>query len=617
MVASRSTFSRPHSSKAPWTSCFRTFASPSAVSCASLLRPHGDRDAGARHRRDDRDLQRRQRGAPAAAAVPASPTASSASRTCGRKTGLRAATRSRRRTFTTGRRRARASSDGLLQLGGQTSVTLGAAADYADVFRITPGFFEALGAHAAHRPAAGDGGTEAGRAAGGRHHRRVLEAAVQRRPAARGIDASSSADRIFTIVGVLEPGIRLSRARRHLRAGLDLARRRPRARRTTTSVIARLRDGVAFAQAQAEMTAIAQRLEAAVPETQHRQAGRRRAAAGAARRRTRGRRCSPCSARSGSCCSSPARTSPTCCSRAPRRASARWSCAPRSARRAAAWSGSCSPRARCSASPPALLGAWLARLGMLALVALAPANLPRLDEIRVDAVGARLRRRPSRCVASLLFGLAPALQASRVQLVDGLRQGGKGSSIGARGGWARNAFVVAEIALAVVLVVGAGLLGAQSAARSPPSTWASRRSGCSCCAPRCRSAASRTRRARRRSIATCCRSCARFPASRAAAAVTGLPTAGQLERRLLDRGRSDVRADSACALAAGDLHRRDARLLPDDGHAAQARPRLHRRRSRERAARRDHQRGARARVVPRARIRSAGGSSAASTPSTS
>jgi hypothetical protein len=62
-------------------------------------------------------------------------------------------------------------------------------------------------------------------------------------------------------------------------------------------------------------------------------------------------------------------------------------------------------------------------------------------------------------VASLLFGLAPALQISGAQLVDGLRQGGKGSSIGARGGRARSAFVVAEIALAVVLVFAAGLLG--------------------------------------------------------------------------------------------------------------------------------------------------------------
>jgi len=67
-------------------------------------------------------------------------------------------------------------------------------------------------------------------------------------------------------------------------------------------------------------------------------------------------------------------------------------------------------------------------------------------------------------LASTLFGLAPALHASRVQLVDGLRQGGKGSALGARGAWARNMFVVAEIALAVVLVVAAGLLSRSLAA---------------------------------------------------------------------------------------------------------------------------------------------------------
>jgi len=111
----------------------------------------------------------------------------------------------------------------------------------------------------------------------------------------------------------------------------------------------------------------------------------------------------------------------------------------------------------------ALLGAWIARVGMLGLIALAPANLPRLDEIQVDlpALGFAIALA---LLASCLFGLAPALQSSRVQLVDGLRQGGKGSSIGARTGWARNAFVVAEVALAVVLVVGAGLLARSLAA---------------------------------------------------------------------------------------------------------------------------------------------------------
>jgi len=66
--------------------------------------------------------------------------------------------------------------------------------------------------------------------------------------------------------------------------------------------------------------------------------------------------------------------------------------------------------------------------------------------------------------ASITFGLAPALQTSRVQLSAGLREGGKGTSIGSRGVWVRNAFVVAEIALAVVLVTGAALLARSLAA---------------------------------------------------------------------------------------------------------------------------------------------------------
>ena len=103
-------------------------------------------------------------------------------------------------------------------------------------------------------------------------------------------------------------------------------------------------------------------------------------------------------------------------------------------------------------------GVIIARWGVNALLALAPADLPRLAEVTVDgtalafAVGISL-------LSSLIFGLAPAWHVSRVDLADGLRQGGKGSSLGMRGGWARKAFVVTEIALAVALVMGAGLLG--------------------------------------------------------------------------------------------------------------------------------------------------------------
>jgi putative ABC transport system permease protein len=103
-------------------------------------------------------------------------------------------------------------------------------------------------------------------------------------------------------------------------------------------------------------------------------------------------------------------------------------------------------------------GVIIARWGVSILLALAPEDLPRLSEVTVD-VTALLFALAISLAASVIFGLAPAWHVSRVDLADGLRQGGKGSSLGVRGGWARKAFVVTEIALAVALVMGAGLLG--------------------------------------------------------------------------------------------------------------------------------------------------------------
>ena len=103
-------------------------------------------------------------------------------------------------------------------------------------------------------------------------------------------------------------------------------------------------------------------------------------------------------------------------------------------------------------------GSIIARWGVSALLALAPDDLPRLTEVTVDPASLMFALGIS-LAASLLFGLAPAWHVSRVDLADGLRQGGKGSALGVRGGWARKAFVVTEIALAVALVMGAGLLG--------------------------------------------------------------------------------------------------------------------------------------------------------------
>ena len=65
------------------------------------------------------------------------------------------------------------------------------------------------------------------------------------------------------------------------------------------------------------------------------------------------------------------------------------------------------------------------------------------------------------CVAALttlIFGMAPALHASRRDVNDALRDNGKGVSGGFRGRWLRDALVVMEVALSLTLLIGAGLL---------------------------------------------------------------------------------------------------------------------------------------------------------------
>ena len=102
-------------------------------------------------------------------------------------------------------------------------------------------------------------------------------------------------------------------------------------------------------------------------------------------------------------------------------------------------------------------GLLLAYSGSKALIALAPADLPRLAETGIDRWVLAFTLGIS-MITSLLFGLVPALYASKINLSDALKQGaarvvGGGGMVRMRG-----ALVVAEIALAVVLLSGAGLL---------------------------------------------------------------------------------------------------------------------------------------------------------------
>jgi predicted permease len=103
-------------------------------------------------------------------------------------------------------------------------------------------------------------------------------------------------------------------------------------------------------------------------------------------------------------------------------------------------------------------GLVLAFAGVGALLRMPPPNLPRVEEIHVD-MAALLFNLAVSLGAAALFGLWPALRATRVDLHDALKQGGtRGVFGGGRGEWVRGALVSAEVALALVLTLGAGLL---------------------------------------------------------------------------------------------------------------------------------------------------------------
>ena len=91
------------------------------------------------------------------------------------------------------------------------------------------------------------------------------------------------------------------------------------------------------------------------------------------------------------------------------------------------------------------------------LAAFGPADLPRLDEIGVNSTVIAFTFGMA-CLTSLIFGLVPALQASRPEVEQSLKEAARGSTVGTRGHRLRSVFVVSQFALSLVLLVGAGLL---------------------------------------------------------------------------------------------------------------------------------------------------------------
>jgi putative ABC transport system permease protein len=86
-----------------------------------------------------------------------------------------------------------------------------------------------------------------------------------------------------------------------------------------------------------------------------------------------------------------------------------------------------------------------------------PSNVPRLNEARIDWVVLAFALLIS-ILTGLVFGLAPALHSAKAALSSGIREGGRGSGYSTKTGRLRDVLIVSELAFAVILMVGAGLL---------------------------------------------------------------------------------------------------------------------------------------------------------------
>jgi len=86
-----------------------------------------------------------------------------------------------------------------------------------------------------------------------------------------------------------------------------------------------------------------------------------------------------------------------------------------------------------------------------------PSNVPRLNEVRIDWVVLAFALLIS-ILTGLMFGLAPALHSAKGALSSAIREGGRGSGYSTKTGRLRDVLIVSELAFAVILMVGAGLL---------------------------------------------------------------------------------------------------------------------------------------------------------------
>ena len=104
-----------------------------------------------------------------------------------------------------------------------------------------------------------------------------------------------------------------------------------------------------------------------------------------------------------------------------------------------------------------IVGLVIAYVGLILLRAFIPENISQAREISLDfkVLGFTLL---VSVLTGLIFGLAPAIQAARFNQIETLKEGGRDAATGGSGKWLRSVLVTAEVAISLVLLIGAGLL---------------------------------------------------------------------------------------------------------------------------------------------------------------
>jgi putative ABC transport system permease protein len=338
---------------------------------------------------------------------------------------------------------------------GRGPVMTGPVAEYALISRVTPEFFRALGV----APSTGRSfGNDDAR--GGNSGAAVISDRYARQhfgePAGALGRTVRVADRSMTIAGVFPPGFAFP-ADTDIWLPIDVSEGNARQERRGNNflAVARLKPDVDLDRAQAEMTAISARLEALYPDTNRNV----RVLVTPLQRQLVGDVKLMLYLLLGAVAFVLLIACATMATLLLARATAR---GPEIAVRAALGAG----RARIvrqllvealvQAFVAGTLGVLIAIWGTRTLVALSPPDVPRLDEVAVN--GAVLLFTLALCVlVSVLFGLPPALQAARINVNEPLRHG-SGRLAGGGSSRTREMLVVAEIALALVLVVTGALL---------------------------------------------------------------------------------------------------------------------------------------------------------------